>query len=126
MIDAIRAVLDRNRATDTCDCQRCTEAIKRSSSGKPCSECGYNGPLVAAACACYDYTCPGGDNRGAGCFHGALFCPACDGMEVDAWEIIREIRAVLNAQEHPATLPVQGNHAPHSQGSDAGGGAEGV
>ena len=94
-LDEINGILNEpKRGMEDCGCLRCEE-FKHEAGDLTCEDCGYVGPFKAVECACYDYHCVGGQGaRGAGCFHGALACPICDGdPDLHAW--ILAIRAKL-------------------------------
>lgn len=98
-VEGLKGVLSTHRYTlDTCTCDRCTESIKSAVVGKwVCETCGYAGRPLAVACQCYDMPCAGSGFNGSGCPHGCLTCPVCAEGEGDtnAWEIIKEMNAVL-------------------------------
>lgn len=48
-------ILNKNRATDTCECETCKKTIEAHTLN--CQTCGYRGPGVAIACQCYDFAC---------------------------------------------------------------------
>lgn len=94
MIEAIQTILDARHVEEDCHCDRC-EAAKQANP-ITCETCGYTGIGAAITCACYDYFCPGGDQRGAGCFHSLIVCPVCDdGEAISGFEVVRAIREVL-------------------------------
>jgi len=98
-LGAITQALNKDRSSEDCRCTYCEQLKDKTQVEEPdgCPRCGFVGRQAAIACACYDDYCYGagaGDN-GRGCFHGALSCPVCDDGETDAWEIVREIRAIV-------------------------------
>jgi hypothetical protein len=96
-IEAALALLDADRSTDTCQCERCQKAIADAAGDPPCSHCGYNGPWVTTACTCASGPCSGGPyGRRKGCMHGMTFCPACDGAFFEEWPaVIKSLRNIL-------------------------------
>lgn len=97
-------VLNRNRVdkSSQCGCEACGKRVKKAvKAGYACHCCGYSGQPYAVECACYDRTCAGGDQRGAGCFHGGLCCPVCDEGEGDIspWDLIKEVREILDGKD---------------------------
>lgn len=96
-VDAVREALNRDRSAENCNCPAC-EDIKDEVPNFKCEYCGYRGRPATARCACYENTC--NSNRpGSGCFHGAVFCPACAGGE-KLPELIADVRAVLDGITH--------------------------
>lgn len=96
----LREILTRKRTEDTCQCDRCLQAI-REHGPLVCKTCGFRGEPVSIGCQCYDHFCSGGTSAGSGCPHGAITCPVCDdgNGDFEPFAVMRELNAALSANE---------------------------